>query len=100
MSGSSFKRFTVCNDDCPEKDAFPGFISKGYYPTTPKKPNNALHVDVIEFFHLMYMKGPSSKQVYVQALRSFCLARHNLKDIVEDSDITSEPSHMVCSIHF
>jgi hypothetical protein len=89
----------IYNDDYPYKDTFPGFISKGYYPITSKKSNNTIYTDIIEFFHLIYIKDPSSKQIYIQILHSFYLIRYNLKDTMEDSNI-SDSSYMIYSYYF
>lgn len=62
--------FQICKKDCPLRKGMLDFVSKGYFPSSPVKPRFAFQVDVLSFFHRMYMKGPSSKQIYAHAIRS------------------------------
>ena len=68
-------RFTVCRDDCSYGNAMPGFVSRGYYPSSPKRPKFAFSIDIFHFFHLIHMKGPSSKQGFCTALQTFVESR-------------------------
>ena len=62
--------FQICEKTCPLRKDMLDFLNKGYYPSSPIKPRFAFHVDVLFFFHEMYMKGQSSKQVFAYAVRS------------------------------
>jgi hypothetical protein len=67
----------------------------GYYPSSPKKPTYALHEDILELFHWMYMKGPCSKQNYCNALQRFVEKRkrfHSLRSAIFSANTYSEPS--------
>jgi hypothetical protein len=63
--------FIVCNDDCPYKNGMPGILSRGYYPSSPKRPEFAFATDIFLVFHLIHMKGPSSKQGFCTALQTY-----------------------------
>ena len=63
-------KFQICEKDCPLRKGMLDFFSKGYYPSSPVKPRFAFHMDVLFFFHEMYMTGQSSKQVFAYAVRS------------------------------
>jgi hypothetical protein len=67
----SFEDFIICEKDCPFKDAMPGFLQKGCYPSTPLRPTFAFKEGVIKFFARMYFKGPSSKTNFCNAITSF-----------------------------
>jgi hypothetical protein len=69
--GCTYKVFPVCKNGCCFLESFPGFLAEGYYPSTPKQPNLTIHVDVLEFFHLMHMKDPSSKLVFIKLFNLF-----------------------------
>ena len=58
--------FQICEKDCPLHKGMLDFISKGYFPLSPVKPRFEFQVDVLSFFHRMYIKGLSSKQVYAK----------------------------------
>jgi hypothetical protein len=64
-------RFTVCKDDCPYKNGMPGFVSQGYYPSSPKRPEFAFGTDLFLAFHLLHMGGPSSKQGFCTMLQKY-----------------------------
>jgi hypothetical protein len=68
---SSFEDFVICDKDCPFKDAMPGFLQKGCYPSTPLRPKFAFKDGVIKFFARMYFKGPSSKVNFCNTITSF-----------------------------
>lgn len=63
--------FIVCKDDCRYKKGMPGFLSQGYYPSSPKQPRFAFATHLFLVFHLLRMKGPSSKQGFCTALQSY-----------------------------
>ena len=64
-------RFIVCKDDCRYKNGMPGFVSQGYYPSSPKRPEFAFATDLFLVFHLIHMRGPSSKQGFCTALQKY-----------------------------
>jgi hypothetical protein len=47
-----------------------GFLSLGYYPSSPVIPKFAIKENVLILFHFMYMHGPSSKHTYCHGLKS------------------------------
>ena len=61
--------FEICHNECPLRNGMLDFINKGYYPSSPVRPRFAFHNDILQLFHEMYMRGPSSKQVYAKAIR-------------------------------
>ena len=68
-------RFTMCEEDCSHKNGMASFLSQGYYPSSPKWPQFAFAIDIFQFFHLIHMKGPSSKQGFCLALQIFVESR-------------------------
>src|SRR5271167_4576081 len=64
-------RFIICKDDCRYKNGMPGFVSQGYYPSSPKRPEFAIATHIFLVFHLIHMKGPSSKQGFCTALQTY-----------------------------
>ena len=64
-------RFVVCKEDCQYKNGMPGFVSQGYYPSSPKRPEFAFATDLFLVFHLIHMRGPSSKQGFCTALQMY-----------------------------
>ena len=69
-SGCRMEEFTVCNENCPFKNAMPGLLLKRRYPATPQRPTFAFEEDVVKFFARMYFKGPSSKVNFCDAIIS------------------------------
>ena len=61
--------FLICDPACPRAKAMVGFISCGYYPSSPIFPQFAIHEPVIKFFNKMFMKGPCSRPAFVHALK-------------------------------
>jgi hypothetical protein len=47
-----------------------GFLSLGYYPSSPVIPKFAIKENILILFHFMYMRGPSSKHTYCHGLKS------------------------------
>ena len=70
LSGYETITFDICSNDCPLRNGMLGFISKGYYPSSPLRPRFAIHNDILFLFNEMYMRGPSSKHVYAMSIRS------------------------------
>jgi hypothetical protein len=64
-------RFIVCKDDCPYKNGMPGFLSKGYYPSSPKRPEFAFSTRLFLVFHVIHMRSPSSKQGFCTGLQTY-----------------------------
>ena len=64
-------RFIVCKDDCPYKNGMPGFLSQGYYPSSPKRPEFAFSTRLFLVFHVIHMRGPSSKQGFCTGLQTY-----------------------------
>ncbi len=73
-------KFTICETNCPYKDSMLGFLSQGYYPSSPKRPKYAFAIDVFELFHLIHMNGPSSKQGFCTAFQLFVESRKTLQN--------------------
>jgi hypothetical protein len=69
LAGCTPQKFMMCDNNCFRRHGFLDFISKGYFPSSAVKPKFALKINVIELFHEMYMKGPSSKQTFCYALQ-------------------------------
>jgi len=73
--------FKVCHEDCPFKNGMPGFLSQGFYPSSPKQPQFAISTNILLFFHLLHMKSPSSKQGFCTAIQTYL---ELLKDLPEN----------------
>ena len=71
-------RFIICKDDCRYKNGMPGFLSQGYYPSSPKRPQFAFATNLFIVFHLIHMNGPSSKQGFCAALQIYFELLKNL----------------------
>lgn len=69
--------FDIYDPSCPSKDAILGFLSQGYFPSSPKKPEYAIEKNIIDFFYEMNMTGTCSKQVFYQTLHPY-LQKHGL----------------------
>ena len=69
--GWRMEEFIICEAGCPYRNGMLGFLSKQCYPSTPTKPCFAISTDLPEFFHLLYMGGPSSKQGFCTAIQRF-----------------------------
>lgn len=63
--------FWICGDECERHAAWLGLTSRGFYPSTPRRPNYVISEDIFYFFHSLHMRGPSSKQSYCAALETF-----------------------------
>ena len=74
------KEFVICEEDCPLQKGMVGFLSQRYYPSSPKRPQFAFHTDIFVLFHLIHMKGPSSKQGFCTALQVFLEMRKTPHD--------------------
>src|SRR5947207_14843116 len=74
-------RFIVCKDDCRYKNGMPGFVSQGYYPSSPKRPEFAFATDLILVFHLIHMRGPSSSQRFSTALQKYFKMRKSAHEM-------------------
>jgi hypothetical protein len=70
-TGWCLEEFRICKTSCSYKNGMLGFLSKQCYPSSPKKPQFAFSTDLPEFFHLLYMGGPSSKQGFCTAIQRF-----------------------------
>jgi hypothetical protein len=70
--------FKICDNDCPLRNGMLDFMSKGYYPSSPVRPSFAFHKDILQLFHEMYMRGSSSKQVYVAAIRALIQSKSSV----------------------
>lgn len=77
--GCSSMAFQVCSNDCPFFLGKLGFISKGYYPSSPVRPQFALHEDVLVLFYKMQMSGPCSKYSYCLAIQSLVQNKIEMK---------------------
>ena len=64
-------KFSTCETCCPRRKAMIDVLSKGYFPSSPVRTSFVIAEDVIRFFHLMYMKGPSSKHTFCHAFQQF-----------------------------
>jgi hypothetical protein len=69
--GWRMEEFKICETGCPYQKGWLGFLSKQCYPSSPKKPRFAFSTDLPDFFHLLYMGGPSSKQGFCTAVQRF-----------------------------
>src|ERR1700686_2596962 len=98
------RRFVICDFTCNRKPAMVGFLSQGYYPSSPHEPRFALAEDVVEFFHLMYMKGLSSKQTFCHALQRFVECRTDIEVLhptypvfnIGSSHLSTIPGNILC----
>jgi hypothetical protein len=59
--------FKHCCDECSSQSAMSGYLSKGFYPSAPKRPKFAISEDILHLYHDMFTHGPTSK-------RAFCIA--------------------------
>jgi len=71
MTGWRMEEFGICETGCLYQNGMLGFLAKQCYPSSPKKPQFAFSTDLPEFFHLLYMGGPSSKQGFCTAIQRF-----------------------------
>ena len=69
------RQFEICATDCSRHSGMLGFVTKGFYPSSPRKPQFAVHQNVIEMYNHMEKLGPSSKQVYIGAMLIFLQRR-------------------------
>ena len=77
-------KFEKCDSSCFRSKAMWGFISLGFYPSSPVAPKFAFKEDIITFFHFMHMFGPSSKLTYCHALQQFIKLRTPASVLVPD----------------
>jgi len=61
----------MCEPDCRFSTALSGLLGKRYYPSSPKRPEFAIHEDVLELYHLL--KIPKSR--FCHALQAFLETR-------------------------
>src|SRR5579862_4994956 len=68
LVGCDLLEFEHCSNNCPSQPAMLGFLSKGYYPSAPKRPNFAISEDILHFYHDMFTHGSVSKMAFCIAI--------------------------------
>ena len=63
------ERMSFCTCSSNEKSA--QLISRGFFPSRPINPTICFSLDLLEFFHNLFMEGPVSKRAFAVALVSF-----------------------------
>jgi|ERR1700733_1257681 len=94
--------FTLCESDCPYTNGMLGFLAKQCYPSSPKRPHFAISIDLPDFFHELYMGGPSSKQGFCTAVQRFLQHKTTLDEMVHInlSDLPNARSQKTYTITF
>ena len=75
------KLIIVCNENCEYKDGMLGFYALGYFPSSPKRPQFAFSVHLLETFHEMHMRSPSSKKGFCDAFQHLFEKREYLNGL-------------------
>jgi hypothetical protein len=88
--------FEICEKNCPVHNGMLGFISKGFYPSSPVRPKFAFHNDVLDLFHEMYMRGPSSKHVYARAIRAIIQKKSSIEVKPCYFDLVDKYRFLIC----
>jgi hypothetical protein len=69
----------MCSQDCHLQSGMLGFITKGFYPSSPVRPQFAFYEDIMRFFYGMFTRGTCSKPVFIGSLRSLLQAKTDIE---------------------